>query len=98
MLPNCTQYQALVVPDLATCDACLIEMLVRVCELVRGTSGLQQVAMSGGVFQNRLLLEQTTALLEGRGFTTLINRLVPPNDGGLSLGQAAAAARNFAQR
>jgi hydrogenase maturation protein HypF len=51
-----------------------------------------QVALSGGVFQNRLLHEQVSQRLHTMGFTVLTHSLVPPNDGGLSLGQAAIAA------
>lgn len=50
-----------------------------------------QVALSGGSFQNRLLFQAVTQCLEEKGFTVLRQRLVPPNDGGLSLGQAAVA-------
>jgi len=45
------------------------------------------VALGGGVFQNGLLLGSTVRLLEERGFTVLRPRLLPPNDGGLALGQ-----------
>ena len=48
--------------------------------------------LSGGVFQNRLLLERTAGLLEGEGLRVLFPRLLPPNDGGISYGQAAVAA------
>jgi hydrogenase maturation protein HypF len=68
------------------------EMLAETCRLARRQSGLKDVALSGGVFQNRLLLEQLIALLERDGFQVYINRRVPPNDGGLSLGQLAVAA------
>ena len=54
-------------------------------------TGLKQVALSGGVFQNRLLLERLLHLLREDGLEALVNRHVPPNDGGLSLGQAAVA-------
>ncbi|MFB1495784.1 MULTISPECIES: carbamoyltransferase HypF [unclassified Thiocapsa] len=54
--------------------------------------GLSTVALSGGVFQNRLLLESVTSGLEAVGLRVLLQRQVPANDGGLSLGQAAVAA------
>ncbi len=50
------------------------------------------VGLTGGCFQNRLLTERTATLLESAGFTVLLHRQVPPNDGGLSLGQVAVAA------
>jgi len=50
------------------------------------------VAFSGGVFQNALLLSDLGALLDGTGIEMLTNRMVPPNDGGISFGQAALAA------
>lgn len=55
-------------------------------------TGVRQVALSGGVFQNGHLVERTTALLEARGFQLYTHRHVPPNDGGLALGQAVIAA------
>ncbi|MBE3558821.1 MAG: carbamoyltransferase HypF [Ktedonobacteraceae bacterium] len=70
----------------------LAALLADVCLNVREQSKLNTVALSGGVFQNRLLLEQLIARLESRAFQVFINRLVPPNDGGISLGQAAVAA------
>jgi hydrogenase maturation protein HypF len=54
--------------------------------------GLNAVVFSGGVFQNELLLLDLKRLLEGAGLEMMTNRLVPPNDGGISLGQAALAA------
>jgi hydrogenase maturation protein HypF len=52
------------------------------------------VVLSGGVFQNRLLTETALGLLERDGFDAWINRRVPPNDGGISLGQVALAVAN----
>jgi hydrogenase maturation protein HypF len=57
-----------------------------------GATGLSEVALSGGVWQNRLLLELTRADLRAEGFTVYTHRQTPPNDGGLALGQAAIAA------
>ena len=54
--------------------------------------GVDLAVLSGGVFQNRLLLERTSARLRGQGLRVLTPRLLPPNDGGISFGQAAIAA------
>jgi hydrogenase maturation protein HypF len=70
--------------------------IVEVCRLVRTRTGLATVALSGGVFQNALLLELTLPALEVAGFEVLTHRQVPPNDGGISLGQAAIAAATLA--
>ncbi len=51
-------------------------------------TGISTAALSGGVFQNRLLLELTVTLLEQAGIRVLTHSLVPPNDGGIALGQA----------
>jgi len=62
------------------------------CRAVRERTGLRTVALSGGVFQNLLLLHATVGLLEPAGFTVLTHSRVPCNDGGISLGQAVVAA------
>ena len=62
------------------------------CVLLRERHGLGTVALSGGVFQNLLLLHAVTARLEARGFRVLVHSRVPCNDGGISLGQAVIAA------
>jgi hydrogenase maturation protein HypF len=62
-----------------------------VCAALRERSGLGTVALSGGVFQNLLLLGQVVDLLEESGFRVLTHARIPPNDGGISLGQAVVA-------
>jgi hydrogenase maturation protein HypF len=69
----------------------MAEMIASVCERIADEAGLQVVALSGGVFQNRLLLALTVPRLEKAGFRVLIHRQAPCNDGGLSLGQAVLA-------
>jgi hydrogenase maturation protein HypF len=66
--------------------------LARGILLVAREVGDPLVALSGGCFQNVLLVERTVALLRAEGFRPLLHRRVPPNDGGISLGQLAAAA------
>jgi hydrogenase maturation protein HypF len=62
------------------------------CVLARDRTGLGTVALSGGVFQNQLLLHEAVTRLEAKGFRVLLHSRVPCNDGGISLGQAAVAA------
>ena len=69
--------------------------IVRACEWVREQRGLKRVALSGGVFQNEWILTRTMAGLRAGGFEVFTNTLVPPNDGGLALGQAAVAAERM---
>ncbi len=66
-------------------------MIVELCQTISSHTGLSEVALSGGVFQNRLLLEKSVTRLESAGFTALTHRQVPCNDGGISLGQAVIA-------
>ena len=72
-----------------------LALMVRsVCELIRDQRGLNEVALSGGVWQNVTLLSKTLAQLHEAGFTVYVHRLVPPNDGGIALGQAVIAAHS----
>jgi hydrogenase maturation protein HypF len=64
----------------------------RVCRVEAERRGTSTVVLSGGVFQNVLLLERTAAALSDAGLRPLIPRQIPPNDGGISYGQAAIAA------
>jgi hydrogenase maturation protein HypF len=64
-------------------------------------AGARRVALTGGCFQNRLLTELTVARLEAGGFETLLHGAVPPNDGGIAVGQvlvAAAALKHLHRR
>lgn len=63
---------------------------------VAGRVGCPRVALSGGCFQNKLLTERTASALRREGFEVLLHREVPPNDGGICLGQAAVAAARMA--
>ena len=61
----------------------------------RQAKGLNTVALSGGVFCNRFLTDRLIQLLKKDGFLVLYNRDFPANDGGISIGQAAIAARKI---
>ena len=67
------------------------EMIEAMCERIAQETGLRTVALSGGCFQNRLLLALVVPRLREVGLRVLLHRQVPCNDGGLSLGQAVIA-------
>jgi hydrogenase maturation protein HypF len=66
-------------------------MIMELCKAISTETGITEVALSGGVFQNRLLLRKAVSRLEAEGFNVLTHRQVPCNDGGISLGQAVIA-------
>jgi hydrogenase maturation protein HypF len=73
----------------------IAQVVMQMCKRLASQTGVNKVALSGGVFQNRLLLRLTVAALEGAGLGVLTHSEVPANDGGISLGQAVIA--NFPQ-
>jgi hydrogenase maturation protein HypF len=85
------------IPEIAFCfHVSVAELMLEGCLAARRQTSLRRVVLGGGVFQNRLLLELLVPRLRSCGFDVLTSRLVPPNDGGISLGQAAIAAARLA--
>ncbi len=76
----------------------LIQLFGGACSRAREETGIQEVALSGGCFQNMTLLAGMTQSLEDAGFTVYSHRLVPTNDGCISLGQAVCAGLRHAGR
>ena len=72
----------------------IANMIKTLCQTISSKTGITQVVLSGGVFQNRLLLRKAISLLKDSGLTVFTQQQVPCNDGGISLGQAVIA--NFA--
>jgi hydrogenase maturation protein HypF len=71
--------------------AALAAATAEACALVARRRGIDLAVLSGGVFQNRLLVERTAELLTSAGLRVLVPQLLPPNDGGISYGQVAVA-------
>ncbi len=74
-----------------------VEIFLALSREIRHKTGLNRVVLSGGCFQNRNLVERTVSVLEKSGFDVYTHSLVPPNDGGLALGQAVVAAAKAEQ-
>jgi hydrogenase maturation protein HypF len=70
----------------------LAEAVVEICRRIRGETSLARVCLSGGTFQNMRLLALTVPALRAAGFEVFLHAKVPPNEGGIALGQAAIAA------
>ena len=71
--------------------ASMAVLIAEICGIIGRREGVDAVCLSGGVFQNMLLLERTVTLLEQAGFHVYTHHQVPANDGGLALGQAVVA-------
>jgi hydrogenase maturation protein HypF len=76
----------------------LASVITTIVKQLSQTYKFNQVALTGGVFQNRILLEQVTKRLRKTGINVLTHSIVPTNDGGLSLGQAVIAAANYLKK
>jgi hydrogenase maturation protein HypF len=75
----------------------IAQLALALAILIRDRTNIQQVALSGGVWQNGYLLRKTLPLLREAGFDPLIHHLTPPNDECVALGQAAIAAYRYLQ-
>ncbi len=69
------------------------QLCLQICQQIRSEQQLNMVVLSGGVWQNKVLLKNTIKNLKNHQFEVLTHQQVPPNDGGIALGQAAIAAR-----
>ena len=73
------------------------DMILKVCSHIRDEEGINQVALTGGVFQNKIVMERSLKLLRREAFSVYYNISVGPNDGGISLGQAYIGIQHLAQ-
>ncbi len=76
----------------------IADIIGEMCRKIRTGMGINDVALSGGVFQNMYLLTRALNILKGEGFRVYVHRKVPPNDGGISLGQAVIAAAGIKEQ
>ncbi|HEY3476191.1 MAG TPA: carbamoyltransferase HypF [Anaerolineales bacterium] len=76
----------------------IVAIALDICKRARLSTGLNEVALSGGVWQNRILLRLARDRLTQVGFVVYVHQQVPANDGGLSLGQAVVANHLIAKR
>jgi hydrogenase maturation protein HypF len=72
----------------------IVHLVHSLCQSIQHQTGIKTVALSGGVWQNRYLLEHAIQQLEASSFKVIIHKQVPTNDGGISLGQVIVAAWN----
>jgi len=73
----------------------IANLILVLCKQIKNENDLHHVALSGGVWQNQYLLQKTYQILTDEGFSVLIHQNTPPNDGGISLGQAVIANKHF---
>lgn len=74
------------------------QTIVTQCKIIRNETGVAQVALTGGVFQNKILMEESLKLLRSEGFTPYYNVSISPNDGGIALGQTYVARQLLKQQ
>ena len=72
----------------------VVNFTVNMCKNISDTTGINEVVLSGGVFQNSYLLNNITTELKNNNFTIYTNKIIPANDGGISLGQIIIANEN----
>jgi len=73
-------------------------IVVEMCRRLRAAEGIRNVCLTGGTFQNLYLLEHAVTALRSEGFEVFLHSKVPPNDGGIALGQAVIANQVLASR
>ena len=73
----------------------VVRIINDVINQIKKDTGINKVVLSGGVFQNTYLLEKSTRILTENKFEVYTNHLVPPNDGGIALGQLIIASNNL---
>ena len=76
----------------------IISVIFECAKTIRMNDGIDKVVLSGGVFQNKYLLEGTISLLEKNHFKVYAHAVVPTNDGGIALGQLAVASKRREQK
>lgn len=76
----------------------IISVIFEFANTIRMNEGIDKVVLSGGVFQNKYLLEETISILEKNHFNVYAHSAVPTNDGGIALGQLAVASKRREQR
>jgi len=76
----------------------IADIILTLCRIIRKKTGIKKIVLSGGVFQNKMLLEISAATLRENSFLVYTHRQVPPNDGGISLGQVVFGLKNWRRK